>query len=121
MNLHQFPSIILLSVFIGTFFAGSVGLRSPARWSQGITIIGVGLSCLLSWILFLSGFGLTQAEHLYCFSWLSYSGLDMHWGYLIDPLTLIMMLVVTTISLLVHLYSIGYMKDDYVMALSQKE
>ena len=46
------------------------------------------------------------------FSWIAFAGLDISFGLYIDPLTVIMMLVVTGVGFLIHLYSIGYMKDD---------
>lgn len=46
------------------------------------------------------------------FSWIAFTGIDISFGFLVDPLTIIMMLVVTGVGFLIHLYSIGYMHDD---------
>ncbi len=46
------------------------------------------------------------------FSWIAFTGMDISFGLLVDPLTIIMMLVITGVGFLIHLYSIGYMKHD---------
>src|SRR6185436_10855680 len=56
--------------------------------------------------------GAHEIVHIDLFNWIAVTGLDISFGLMIDPLTVTMMLVVTGVGFLIHLYSIGYMKDD---------
>jgi NADH-quinone oxidoreductase subunit L len=53
-----------------------------------------------------------QPLDIHLFNWISVGSFHVTWGYLIDPLSAVMLMVVGTIGMLVHYYSIGYMKDD---------
>jgi NADH-quinone oxidoreductase subunit L len=67
---------------------------------------------LLSWFAFVDvGFG-HHDSHVAIFSWMTSGDLKVDWALRIDTLTVVMLVVVTTISSFVHLYSIGYMADD---------
>ena len=68
------------------------------------------LACLLSWIVFFSFDGETESRPL--FRWIVSGTLAADWGIRLDRLTAIMLVVVTTVSALVHLYSFGYMDHD---------
>ena len=68
------------------------------------------LACVLSWIVFLGFDGETRQVQL--FPWIQSGTLAVDWGIRLDRLTAIMLIVVTTVSALVHLYSIGYMAHD---------
>ena len=81
--------------------------------SHVVTIAGVALSCGLScWVLYqLVGQGAPAFnENLY--TWFSVGGYESHVGFMVDKLTAMMMVVVTFVSLLVHVYTIGYMEED---------
>ncbi len=65
---------------------------------------------MLSWIVFLTFDGVTRSEPL--FRWIVSGSLAADWGVRLDRLTAIMLIVVTTVSSLVHLYSLGYMAHD---------
>src|SRR5579863_4427142 len=70
------------------------------------------ISCVLSWIAFFDvGFAGHDAR-VTIFSFISFADLHSEWALRIDPLTAVMLVVVTTISSLVHIYSIGYMDED---------
>jgi len=70
------------------------------------------ISCVLSWIAFFDvGFAGHDAR-VTIFSYISFGDLHSEWALRIDPLTAVMLVVVTTISSLVHIYSIGYMDED---------
>jgi NADH-quinone oxidoreductase subunit L len=56
--------------------------------------------------------GVNDAIRLDLFQWISFGQLDISFGLWIDPLTMIMLMVVTGVGFLIHLYSIGYMHDD---------
>jgi NADH-quinone oxidoreductase subunit L len=68
------------------------------------------LSCILSWFVFLGFDGETYTRDL--FTWIASGSLDTSWQVRIDRLTAIMLIVITTVSALVHLYSFGYMAHD---------
>jgi len=68
------------------------------------------LSCLLSWVVFLGFDGTTQYIHVLDF--IQSGTLDTAWSIRLDRLTAIMLIVVTTVSAVVHLYSFGYMAHD---------
>src|SRR3954465_8391766 len=86
-----------------------------AAGSRAVEIITTSLlmiSCVLSWIAFYRvGFG-HQDEHVRLFPWIISADLKVDWALRIDTLTAVMLVVVTTVSAFVHLYSIGYMAED---------
>ena len=104
---------IVLAPLIGSIIAGLFGKqigRSGAHW---VTIIGVAISCLLSAIVFndiILNDGAVYNGTVY--TWLVSDGITFEVGFLIDELTATMMMVVTFVSLMVHIYTIGYMHDD---------
>lgn len=104
---------IVLAPLIGSIIAGLFGRqigRSGAHW---VTIIGVAIACLLSAVVFnhiVLNDGETYNDSVY--TWLVSDGIRFEIGFLIDELTATMMLVVTFVSLMVHIYTIGYMHDD---------
>jgi len=110
------PSVylwIVLAPLIGSIIAGLFGKvigRSGAHW---VTIIGVGISCLLSLVVFkhhvMDGAAIYNDS---VYTWLETEGIKFHIGFLVDNLTAMMMVVVTFVSLMVHIYTIGYMHDD---------
>jgi NADH-quinone oxidoreductase subunit L len=78
-----------------------------------VTIIGVGISCVLSLLVLKNLFwGGAQPENISVYTWAVADGLRMEVGFLVDRLTALMMCVVTFVSLMVHIYTIGYMHDD---------
>jgi len=99
---------VLAGVF-GTKFGGNVLGR---RLSHSLTILGVLVAFILS-ALTLKSVAMDGArfnETLY--TWMVVGGLKMEIGFLVDGLTAMMMCVVTFVSLMVHLYTIGYMEED---------
>src|ERR1700738_2980673 len=86
-----------------------------AAGSRAVEIITTSLlmvSCVLSWIAFYRvGFD-HQDEHVRLFTWIISADLKVDWALRIDTLTAVMLVVVTTVSAFVHLYSIGYMQED---------
>src|SRR5689334_17859630 len=83
-----------------------------SRATEIITTSLLMISCVLSWIAFFQvGFG-HQDEHVRLFTWIISADLKVDWALRIDTLTAVMLVVVTTVSAFVHLYSIGYMAED---------
>ena len=104
---------VLLLPLLGSIFAGLMPRRFSPSFAHYITIFGVGVSFLLSvviakWFLW---DGMPTEEDLF-YTWGSAVSFQFHLGFLLDNLTALMLLVVSGISLLVHVYSIGYMQGD---------
>lgn len=100
----------LLGSIIAGFFGGRIG-RAGAHW---VTILGVGLSCLLS-LYVVVGFvrGTLRVFDGPVYTWMVSGGIQFEIGFLVDKLTALMMAVVTFVSLMVHIYTIGYMAGWY--------
>ncbi|MDO4877773.1 MAG: NADH-quinone oxidoreductase subunit L [Neisseria sp.] len=107
--------IIALTPLAGCLAAGLYGSKIGRRGAHAATISGVAVSALLSaYVLwgFVQGSRARFDENIY--TWLSMNGMDFSVGFLVDSLTAMMMVVVTSVSLMVHIYTIGYMKDEEV-------
>ncbi len=104
----------LLAAFaplVGALIAGLFGRRIGRANSHRVTILGVAISFAASlWTLFDVLAGNTFDGAVY--TWASVAGLNIEVGFLIDTLSATMMCVVTFVSLMVHIYTIGYMADD---------
>lgn len=107
--------IIALTPLLGSILAGLFGNQIGRRGAHSVTILGVAVSAILSaWVLwgFITGERSKIDENVY--TWLTMGGVDFSVGFLVDTLTAMMMVVVTSVSLMVHIYTIGYMKDEEV-------
>ncbi|MCK5722041.1 MAG: NADH-quinone oxidoreductase subunit L, partial [Gammaproteobacteria bacterium] len=104
---------IVLSPLIGSIIAGLFGSKVGRAGAHWATIIGVAISCVLSMYVFkhinIDG-GETFNASIY--TWMVVDGLHLEVGFLVDELTSMMMVVVTFVSLMVHVYTVGYMKED---------
>jgi NADH-quinone oxidoreductase subunit L len=105
--------IIALSPLVGAIIAGFFGRKIGRVGSHVVTIASVGLSCFLS-IQVLMGLvnGEFQAFNENVYTWMVTGDVSFNVGFMIDSLTALMMSVVTFVSLMVHIYTIGYMHDD---------
>ncbi|MFO1516288.1 MAG: NADH-quinone oxidoreductase subunit L [Lysobacterales bacterium] len=111
------PKLILLVIALAPLFgaiaAGFFGRQIGRAGAHSVTILGVGISALLSmYVLYMEasgGWGVFN-ENLY--TWFQVGPLSANVGFLVDRLTAVMMVVVTSVSLLVHIYTIGYMAED---------
>jgi NADH-quinone oxidoreductase subunit L len=105
------PTIILFAPLVGALICGFghrlIGERPALIVATGL----VFLSCLLSWIVFLGHHG-DEVESVSILRWIDSGSLSADWAIRLDTLTAIMLVVVTTVSALVHLYSFGYMDHD---------
>ena len=107
----MYHAIVFLPL-AGFLIAGLAGRFIGARASEVVTTSGLFVSCLLSWIAFFDvGFG-DGATRVAVANWMISGDLVVDWAFRIDTLTAVMLIVVTTVSSLVHLYSIGYMHED---------
>ena len=99
----------LFGAVIAGLFGRQVG-RAGAHW---VTILGVALSCGLSiQVLYQLVYEQAPIFNQNLYTWIEIGGYSAHVGFLVDKLTAMMMVVVSFVSLLVHVYTIGYMHDD---------
>ena len=98
----------LLASIISGFFGRSIGDRN----SEIITSLLVTISAILSSIVLYDVIANQYQENIIIAKWISSGSLDVNWSMKIDPLSAVMLVVVTSISSLVHIYSIGYMSHD---------
>ncbi len=103
------PLLPLLAAVIAGLFGRRIG-RAASHW---MTILAVAGSCALAskiaWDLFTGQVGVYNDT---VYTWLVSDGISMQVGFLVDQLTALMMVVVTFVSLCVHVYTIGYMHED---------
>ena len=105
--------VIVLAPLLGAIVAGFFGRQVGRAGAHTVTILGVAVACGLSaYVLWqLVGQGAAPFnENVYTF--FEVGGYSAHVGFMIDKLTAMMMVVVTFVSLLVHVYTIGYMAED---------
>jgi NADH-quinone oxidoreductase subunit L len=111
MNMMSVYLVAALAPLAGAIIAGLFGRpigRAGAHW---VTIIGVTISMIASAVVFYD----VMQGNLFngtVYTWATSGGIRFEIGFLIDQLSAIMMLVVTAVSLMVHIYTIGYMADD---------
>ncbi len=102
--------LILFAPLIGALIAGFGWRMIGEKAAQWLTTGLLFLSAALSWVVFFTFDGTT--EHIQILRFIDSGSLSTDWGIRLDRLTAIMLLVVTTVSSLVHLYSFGYMEND---------
>ena len=111
--MHGIHLTIVLAPLAAAIIAGLFGRQIGRAGAHWITNLAVGLSFVLSALvlknLYLDG---GEAENYSLYTWAVSDGLRMEVGFLIDRLSALMMVVVTFVSWMVHIYTIGYMHDD---------
>ena len=111
--LHTILTLILVSPLIGAAIAGLLGRQIGRKGAQAVTILGVTVSMVLSAYVF-NAFVLNTSEayNASLYTWMVSDGIRFEIGFLIDELSATMMLLVTFVSLMVHIYTVGYMDHD---------
>ena len=103
------PLASLFGAIVAGLFAKQIG-RAGAHW---VTILGVATSFVLSLVVLKdTAFDGAAIYNQSVYTWMVSDGIKFEVGFLIDNLTALMMTVVTGVSLMVHIYTIGYMHDD---------
>jgi NADH-quinone oxidoreductase subunit L len=111
--MHAIFLTILLSPLVGAIGAGVFGRWLGRRGSHLITITSVAVSTLLSaYVFYLYIFAAAESYNASIYTWMISDGIRFEAGFLVDRLTATMMLVVTFVSLMVHIYTIGYMAHE---------
>src|SRR3712207_3910297 len=101
------PALPLVA-FLINFLLGKRGLRQQTHWVASLAVIASFVLSVLAFLEVMAGKHLDQT----LYRWIDAGPFDVTIGFLVDPLTAIMLLVVTSVSSLVHIFSIGYMKGD---------
>ena len=106
-----YQAIVFLPI-LGAIIAGFFGRFIGARPSELVTSGFLVITAVLSWIVFWQvGLGHETAK-VTLMRWVTSGDLDVSWAIRVDTLTAVMLVVVTTVSSLVHIYSIGYMRGN---------
>ncbi|HEX5056144.1 MAG TPA: proton-conducting transporter membrane subunit, partial [Gammaproteobacteria bacterium] len=108
---NVYLAIVLLPL-LGSAIAGLGARVIPRALAHSVTIAGVALSFLLSLTVLRDVVVSGTVYNDTVYTWATIGSLRLEVGFLIDTLTALMMVVVTSVSLLVHIYTIGYMHDD---------
>ncbi|WP_448143195.1 NADH-quinone oxidoreductase subunit L [Stenotrophomonas bentonitica] len=104
---------VVLAPLVGSIIAGLFGRQVGRRGAQTVTILGVAVSCVLSsYVFYQLLWGGAQPFNQNVYTFFEVGQYSAHVGFMIDKLTAMMMVVVTFVSFLVHVYTIGYMQDD---------
>jgi len=112
VSIHDLTICIVSAPLLGAVLAGFFGKPLGRRGSHvvtiGLVLASFVLSCLVAKAVWLQG--VTSDTNLY--TWVLSGSFQFNIGFYIDQLTALMLLIVTFVSLLVHIYSIGYMQGD---------
>ncbi|RWB06875.1 MAG: NADH-quinone oxidoreductase subunit L [Mesorhizobium sp.] len=108
----MYQAIVFLPL-LGFLIVGLFGTSLGAKASEYITSGFLVIAAVLSWVAFFTvGFGHGEVFTVPVMRWIQSGGLEAAWALRIDTLTVVMLVVVNTVSALVHIYSIGYMHHD---------
>ena len=104
--------ISFLAPILGTCIVGIWG-RLFGRWGgMLISVSGLGISFIYSWWILFKITGIDSYQYsTILFPWFS-AGVNLYWVFVIDEISAIMLVVVSTVSFIVHIYSIAYMRSD---------
>jgi len=104
--------LILFLPLLGTVLAGFFSKIIGDKLSQIITSVLIVLCAFLSFKILYDVYVTNSTYQINIFSWIRSGNLNVSWGIYVDTLTAVMLVVVNSVSALVHIYSIGYMKHD---------
>ncbi len=113
MDMETFCLLIVLAPLVAAVVVGLWGNSIGKKGAHWISNLGVAISFFFSaLILFKLIYGDEEVFNENMYTWLTAGGVAFHIGFLVDELTALMMVVVTFVSWMVHIYTIGYMSDD---------
>jgi len=104
--------LIIALPLIASILSGFFGRLIGDRNSEIITSLLVSITAILSFIVFYNVIVNQYEDNIIIATWINSGSLDVNWSMNIDPLSAVMLVVVTSVSALVHIYSIGYMSHD---------
>ena len=106
-------TIVVALPLLGFLAAGLFGKQIGVRASEVVTTTFLVVAALFSWILFIRHALGSQPESVSLIAnWFTVGAVKVDWAFRVDALTAVMLVVVNTVSALVHLYSMGYMHED---------
>jgi NADH-quinone oxidoreductase subunit L len=106
-----YAAIVFLPL-IGAALAGLLGRWLGDKGAQAATCLPLIASAILAWIAFFGVVGGEEHVSVLLFTWIDSGAFEATWALRVDALTAVMLVVVTTVSALVHVYSVGYMHGD---------
>ncbi|MEE9374833.1 MAG: NADH-quinone oxidoreductase subunit L [Rhizobiaceae bacterium] len=109
MMLHLIVFLPLFGFLVAGLFGKQIGNKASEYLTSGLLVV----AAILSWVNF-SGFlaGTTEPFTVEVLRWIAVGNFTADWAFRVDTLTAVMLVVVNTVSSLVHIYSIGYMSHD---------
>ena len=108
----EFEYLIILLPLIGSIISGFFGKFLGSRNSEILTSLLVSISSILSFLIFYKVFNESYTNNLDVLTWINSGTFNVNWSIKIDALSSVMLVVVTLVSSIVHIYSIGYMSHD---------
>ena len=104
--------IILFLPLISSILSGFFGKQLGVKFSQHLSCVLIMISAIFSIVIFYFVLTENYLDNKLIFNWISSGNFNVNWSINIDPLSSIMLVVVSLISSLIHFYSIGYMEHD---------
>ena len=101
--------LILFLPLVASIISGFFGKLIGDKYCQIITSLFVSISAILSLVIFFKVISVGYENNLIIATWINSGSLNVNWSINIDALSSVMLVVVTLVSSLVHIYSIGYM------------
>ena len=108
----EFEYLIIFLPLIGSIISGFFGKFLGSRNSEILTSLFVSISSILSFLIFYKVFNENYINNLDILTWINSGTFNVNWSIKIDALSSVMLVVVTLVSSIVHIYSIGYMSHD---------
>ena len=108
----EFEYLIIFLPLIGSIISGFFGKFLGSRNSEILTSLFVSISSILSFLIFYKVFNESYTNNLDVLTWINSGTFNVNWSIKIDALSSVMLVVVTLVSSIVHIYSIGYMSHD---------
>jgi NADH-quinone oxidoreductase subunit L len=105
--------IVVFLPLLAAAIAGFCGRAIGDRGAQAVTCGGLLVSMVLAWLVFRDIHAHEGARVITLFTWIAAGGVDIVWSLRLDSLSGVMLIVVTTVSAMVHVYSIGYMAHEH--------
>ena len=103
---------IVFLPLLGSIISGFFGNKIGDKYCQILTSTLVGISGIFSLFIFYKVLAQDYFSNKLIFNWISSGDFKVNWSIYVDPLTSVMLVVVTLISSIIHFYSIGYMDHD---------
>jgi NADH-ubiquinone oxidoreductase chain 5 len=104
--------LIIFLPLMGSIISGFIGSQIGSIGAMLLSSGSLFFSCIFSYIIFYDVALCQSPVYIKLFTWINSGIFDVSWGFMFDTLTVLMLVVVTTVSTIVHLYSIGYMEAD---------